>query len=30
MEILQHIWGATAEGEAIVIYTLKNNLGSQV
>ncbi len=30
MEILQHIWGATAEGEAIVIYTLKNSLGSQV
>ena len=30
MEILQHIWGATPEGEAIVIYTLTNALGSQV
>ena len=30
MEILQHIWGATPEGEAIVIYTLTNSLGSQV
>ena len=30
MEILQHIWGATAEGEAIVIYTLRNALGSEV
>ena len=30
MEILQHIWGATPEGEAIVIYTLKNSLGSEV
>ena len=30
MEILQHIWGATTEGEAIVIYTLKNSLGSEV
>ena len=25
MEILQHIWGATPEGEAIVIYTLRND-----
>ena len=30
MEILQHIWGATPEGEAIVIYTLRNSLGSEV
>lgn len=30
MDILQHIWGATPEGEAIVIYTLKNALGSEV
>ena len=30
MEILQHIWGATPEGEAIVIYTLKNDQGCEV
>lgn len=30
MEILQHIWGATPEGEAIVIYTMRNALGSEV
>ena len=30
MEILQHIWGATPEGEAIVIYTLRNENGCEV
>ena len=30
MEILQHIWGATPEGEAIVIYTMRNERGSEV
>ena len=30
MEILQHIWGATPEGEAIVIYTLRNDAGCEV
>ena len=30
MEILQHIWGATPEGEAIVIYTLRNDNGCEV
>ena len=30
MEILQHIWGATPEGEAIVIYTWRNDNGCEV
>lgn len=30
MEILQHIWDATPEGEVIVIYTMRNALGSEV
>ena len=30
MEILQHIWGATPEGEAIVIYTIRNTNGCEV
>lgn len=30
MEILQHIWGATPEGEAIVIYTILNANGCEV
>ena len=30
MEILQHIWGATPEGEAIVIYTIRNANGCEV
>lgn len=30
MTIEQHIWGATSEGEAIVIYTMRNALGSEV
>lgn len=30
MTIEQHIWGATPEGEAIVIYTMRNAIGSEV
>lgn len=30
MTIEQHIWGATPEGEAIVIYTMRNERGSEV
>lgn len=30
MDILQHIWGTTAEGEAIVLYTMRNERGSEV
>lgn len=30
MIIEQNVWGATQEGEAIIIYTLKNELGSEV
>ncbi|MBQ0080412.1 MAG: galactose mutarotase [Alistipes sp.] len=30
MTIEQHIWGATPEGEAIVMYTMRNTLGSEV
>ena len=30
MEILQHIWDATPEGEVVVIYTMRNALGSEV
>lgn len=30
MIIEQNVWGATPEGEAIIIYTLKNALGSEV
>lgn len=30
MTVEQHIWGATPEGEAIVIYTMRNALGSEV
>ena len=30
MEILQHIWGSTPEGEAIVIYTIRNANGCEV
>ena len=30
MEILQHIWGATPEGEAIVLYTIRNANGCEV
>ena len=30
MTIEQNVWGATPEGEAIIIYTLKNALGSEV
>ena len=30
MEILQHIWGSTPEGEAIVLYTIRNEKGCEV
>ena len=30
MEILQHIWGSTPEGEAIILYTMRNSRGSEV
>ena len=30
MIIEQNIWGVTPEGEAIIIYTMKNTLGSEV
>lgn len=30
MDILQHIWGTTPEGEAIVLYTMRNSRGSEV
>lgn len=30
MEILQHIWGSTPEGEGIVLYTMRNERGSEV
>lgn len=30
MNIEQHIWGATPEGEAIVLYTMRSNRGSEV
>ena len=30
MEIWHHIWGASPEGEAIVIYTLRNDNGCEV
>ena len=30
MEILQHIWGSTPEGEAIVLYTIRNANGCEV
>lgn len=30
MEIEQQIWGATAEGEAVVLYTLRNEKGAEV
>ena len=30
MEIMQHIWGATPEGEAIVLYTIRNANGCEV
>ena len=30
MEILQHIWGTTPEGEAIVLYTIRNEKGCEV
>ena len=30
MTVEQHIWGVTPEGEAIVIYTMRNERGSEV
>lgn len=30
MEIEQQIWGATSEGEAVVLYTLCNAAGAEV
>ena len=30
MEILQHIWGSTPEGEGIIMYTMRNSRGSEV
>ena len=30
MEILQHIWGSTPEGEGIILYTMRNDRGSEV
>ena len=30
MEIFQHIWGSTPEGEAIILYTMRNSRGSEV
>lgn len=30
MEIEQQIWGATSEGEAVVLYTLRNAAGAEV
>lgn len=30
MEIMQHIWGSTPEGEAIVLYTIRNANGCEV
>ena len=30
MTIEQHVWGVTPEGEAIIIYTMRNTRGSEV
>lgn len=30
MEIFQHIWGSTPEGEAIILYTMRNSHGSEL
>lgn len=30
MEILQQVWGSTPEGEAIVLYTIRNSKGCEV
>lgn len=30
MEILQHIWGCTPEGEGVIMYTMRNSRGSEV
>lgn len=30
VQIEQHVWGATPEGEAIILYTLRNDSGAEV
>ena len=30
VQIEQHVWGMTPEGEAIVLYTLRNDRGAEV
>lgn len=30
MEILQHVWGSTPEGEGIILYTMRNSRGSEL
>lgn len=30
MTIEQNIWGVTPEGEAVIIYTMRNSRGSEV
>ena len=30
VQIEQHVWGMTPEGEAIVLYTLRNDQGAEV
>ncbi len=30
VQIEQHVWGATPEGEAIILYTLRNDKGAEV
>lgn len=30
VQIEQHVWGATPEGEAIILYTLRNDRGAEV
>ena len=30
INIEQHVWGSTPEGEAIILYTIKNRFGSEV
>ncbi len=30
IQIEQHVWGATPEGEAIILYTLRNDRGAEV
>ena len=30
VQIEQHVWGMTPEGEAIILYTLRNDSGAEV